>query len=98
MYSILINDKKDKTIYRFLQVKKEITKTINEEVEDPSTHEVRQVEKTVGTGEYETVRYTTEDKDEFEKKFIELLGTYNKNELIPVNVEGYDVDVLWKTE
>ena len=37
----LIRDKKDKSIYRFLQIKEEIMEEVPKEVEDPDTHEVR---------------------------------------------------------
>lgn len=96
MYSVLINDKKDKTIYRFLQVKEEIMEEVTEEVTDEDTSEVKTVTKEVGTGKYQTVSYKEADKDKFEKKCIELLNTYNRSEIIPIALEDYDVDLLWK--
>ena len=40
-YSVLIQDKRDKSIYRFLQIKEEIMEEVLKEIEDPDTHEVR---------------------------------------------------------
>ena len=49
MYSVLIRDKKDKTIYRFLQVKEEIMEEVSKEVENPDTHEIRTETESLGT-------------------------------------------------
>ncbi len=49
MYSVLIQDKKDKSVYRFLQVKEEVMEEVAKEVEDPVTHEVRTETELVGT-------------------------------------------------
>ena len=57
MYSVLIRDKKDKSIYRFLQVKEEIMEEVSKEVEDPDTHEIRTETESVGTGKFQTVNY-----------------------------------------
>ena len=72
MYKILIKDSKT-GMYRYLTVKQEIMKEQKETVTDEDTHEVKEVTTLVGTGEYETVEYSTENKDELEKKCIELL-------------------------
>lgn len=98
MYSVLIRDKKDKTIYRFLQVKEEITEEVSKEVEDPDTHEVRTETELVGTGQFHTANYKESDKDKFEKKCINLLSTYNRTEIVPVSLEEYDVDLLWNSD
>ena len=97
-YSVLIQDKKDKSVYRFLQVKEEIMEEISKEVEDPSTHEVRTETELVGSGKFQTVKYKESDKDKFEKKVIELLNTYNRTEIVPVSLEEYDVDLLWNSD
>lgn len=97
-YSVLIQDKKDKSVYRFLQVKEEIMDEISKEVEDPSTHEVRTETELVGSGKFQTVKYKESDKDKFEKKVIELLNTYNRAEIVPVALEEYDVDLLWNSD
>ena len=97
-YSVLIRDKKDKTIYRFLQVKEEIMEEISKEVEDPDTHEVRTETELVGTGKFQTVSYKESNKDRFEEKCIDLLNTYNRTEIVPVALEEYDVDLLWNSD
>ena len=96
MYSILIRDKRDKSIYRFLQIKEEILEEVPKEVEDPDTHEVRTETELVGTGKFQTVSYKESDKEKFEEKCIDLLNTYNRTEIVPVSLEEYDVDLLCK--
>jgi len=98
VYSVLIQDKKDKSVYKFLQVKEEITEEVSKEVEDPDTHEVRTETELVGTGKFSTVKFKEPDKDKFEKKVIELLNTYNRIEIVPVALEEYDVDLLWNSD
>ncbi len=49
MYSVLIRNKKDKSIYRFLQTKEEIMKEVPKEVEDSDTHEVHTETELAGT-------------------------------------------------
>ena len=98
MYSIMIRDKRDYSVYRFLQVKSEIMEEVSKEVEDPDTHEVRTETELIGTGKFETVRYCESSKEAFEKKCIELLNTYNRTEIIPVFLEEYDVDLLWNSD
>lgn len=41
MYSVLINDKRDKSIFLFLKIKEEIMEEVSKEIEDPDTHEIR---------------------------------------------------------
>lgn len=98
MYSVLIQDKKDKSVYKFLQIKEEILEEISKEIEDPDTHEVRTETEFIGTGKFSTVKYKESDKDKFEKKVIELLNTYNRTEIVPVALEEYDVDLLWNSD
>lgn len=97
-YSVLIQDKKDKSVYRFLQIKEEIMEEVSKEIEDPDTHEVRTETELIGTGKFSTVKYKESDKDKFEKKVIELLNTYNRTEIVPVSLEEYDVDLLWNSD
>lgn len=97
-YSVLIQDKKDKSVYKFLQIKEEIMEEVSKEVEDPDTHEVRTETELVGTGKFQTVKYREENKDKFEEKCIELLNTYNRTEIVPVALEEYDVDLLWNSD
>ena len=98
MYSVLIQDKKDKSVYRFLQVKEEVMEEVAKEIEDPDTHEVRIETELVGTNKFQTVKFKEHDKNKFEKKVIELLNTYNRTEIIPVSLEEYDVDLLWNSD
>lgn len=96
MYSILVKDKQN--LYRFLTVKQEIMKEEVNEVTDPETDEVRQETTLVGTGEYETVKYSTSEKDELEAKCVELLKTYNVTEFMPIDTLEYDTDLVWKSD
>lgn len=98
MYSIMIRDNKDHSVYRFLQVKEEIMEEVSKEVEDPETHEVRTETELVSTGKFRTVSYKEEQKDKFEEKCIALLDTYNRSEILPITIEEYDVDLLWKSD
>ena len=97
-YSVLIRDKKDKSIYRFLQIKEEIMEEVPKDVEDPDTHEVRTETELVGTGKFQTISYKESNKDKFEEKCIDLLNTYNRTEIVPVSLEEYDVDLLWNSD
>ena len=96
MYSILIKDKSN--LYRFLTIKQEILQEVTKEITDPETKEVRNETSYVGTGEYETVRFETESRDELEDKCIEIFGTYNKNEFMAVNTEPFKIDLIWGSE
>lgn len=98
MYSVLIQDKKDKSVYRFLQVKEEVMEEVAKEIEDPDTHEVRTETELVGTNKFQTVNYKESDKEKFEQKCIGLLDTYNRTEIVPVSLEEYDVDLLWGSD
>ena len=94
MYKILIKDSKT-GMYRYLTVKQEIMKEQKETVTDEDTQEVKEVTTLVGTGEYETVEYSTEDKDELEKKCIELLSSYKVIEFTPIKTLAYTTDLVW---
>ena len=72
MYKILIKDTKNAGLYRFLTVKQEIMKEENHEVTDPDTKEVKTETTLIGTGEYTTVIFETESKDELEGKCIDF--------------------------
>lgn len=97
MYQILIRDKdkKNPNLYSFLQVKKEVMKETVEKVDDGTGNMVDKVTQTP-TGTYVTSIYAESDQDEFEKKCIELLKTYNLDELKFVNTLEYDTDIIWK--
>lgn len=96
MYAILIKDKSG--LYRFLNVKKEIMKETTTTVTDSETNEVKNEVTLVGTGNFETVKFETESREELETKCIELMGTYNKNQFIPVNTEPFEMDLIWNSE
>lgn len=96
MYSILIKDKN--ALYRFLTVKQEVMKEVSQEVTDPDTNEVRTETILVGTGEYETVTYSTLDKDELEAKCIELLNSYKATDFMPIDTLEYSTDLIWKSK
>lgn len=95
MYRIIIKEKSN--LYRFLTVKEEIKKEVSTEVTDPDTNEVRTEITLVGTGEFQTVMYETDTKDDLEAKCIELLNTYTATDFLPINTEIYDLDLVWKT-
>lgn len=96
MYAILIKDKSG--LYRFLNVKKEIMEETTTTVTDSETSEVKNEVTLVGTGNFETVRFETESREELETKCVELMGTYNKNQFIPVNTEPFEMDLIWNSE
>ncbi len=96
MYAILIKEKGN--LYRFLSIKKEIMKETTTQVTDPDTNEVKDEVTLTGTGEFETVKFEVESRDELEAKCVELLGTYNKNEFLPVNTEPFQMDLIWDSE
>ena len=89
MYNILIKDTTTEK-YSLLKVKKEITET--KEVTDDDGNITSEE---VGTGEYETVTYETDDKDELKEKCIELLETYPSGRIIPIENQKYNLDITW---
>lgn len=96
MYAILIKDKQN--LYRFLTVKKDIMKEESIEVTDPDTKEVRTETTLLPTGDTEVVRFETDSREELETKCIDILGTYNKKQFIAVNIEPFEMDLLWNSE
>lgn len=94
MYSILVKDKAN--LYRFLTVKKNVTKEETKEVTDEGTQEVKTETILVPTGETEVVIYTAETKDELEEKCVELLNSYKATDFIPVDTMEYTTDLIWK--
>ena len=97
MYSILIKDSKNAGLYRFLTVKQEIMKEESKEVTDQDTQEVRTETTLVGTGEYTTVIFETESKDELEEKCIELLNSYKATDFMPIDTLKYTTDLVWES-
>ena len=98
MYKILIKDSKNVGLYRFLTVKQEIMKEESKEVTDTDTQEVKTEIISIGTGEFETVTYATESKDELEAKCIELLNSYKATDFMPIDTLKYTTDLVWTTE
>lgn len=98
MFSILVKDTKNASLYRFLTVKQEIFTEELKEVTDPETQEVKTETVLIPTGETETVVYSTDDRDELEKKCIELLKSYKVTDFIPIDTMEYDTDLIWKTK
>lgn len=90
MYKILIRDEKNKSYYKFLTVRQEIT-----EVQQVPDALGNLVDTIVGTGNFETVPYTTDDRDELEAKCVELFSLYNKVQFIPVDDLDYDIDLIF---
>lgn len=98
MFSILIKDSKNTSMYRFLTVKQEIFTEESKEVTDLETQEVKTEIVQIPTGTTETVVYSTNNKDELEKKCIELLKSYKVTDFVPVDTLEYDTDLIWKTD
>lgn len=95
MFSVLIQDEKDKQKWSFLKIRKEDVKIETEEITDEETGEVKTVEKEVGLGTYTNVTYEESNPEEFEKKCAELLRTYNRSQLKFVDVKDYELDLVW---
>ncbi|MBD5144018.1 MAG: hypothetical protein HDT22_10500 [Ruminococcus sp.] len=98
MFSILIKDQKNGSMYRFLTVKQEVFKEESKEMTDPETQEVKTEIIQIPTGETETVVYSTDNRDDLEKKCIELLRSYKVTDFIPIDTLEYDTDLIWKTD
>lgn len=82
----------------FFKDKKEDTETKIEEVEDPDTHEIKNISTEVGLGTYSSVIFAESDPVEYEKKCVELLKTYNLSQLKFVDVKEYGIDLLWNLD
>ena len=95
MKKILVRDKKNPSLYSFLQVKKEVMKETTEKVDDGTGNLVDKVVQTP-TGQFENVIFATEDADEFEERCKDLLRTYNLDELKFIDDLEYDTDFIWK--
>lgn len=73
-------------------------KEIKTEVTDEETQEVKEVITYEPTGETQTVNYSETDKQAFEEKYINLLDTYNRKQIIPVSIEDYDLDMIFNSD
>lgn len=97
-YTILVQNEKDPKLFKFLTVKEPIMEEVKTEVTDAETSEVKEVITYEPTGETQTVNYSTSDKQEFEDKYISLLDTYNRKQIIPISVEEYALDMIFNSD
>lgn len=97
-YTILVQNEKDSKLYKFLTVKQPVMEEIKTEVTDEETNEVKEVITYRPTGETKTVNYSESDKQSFEDKYISLLDTYNRKQIIPVAIEDYNLDMIFDSD
>ena len=97
-YTILVQNEKDPKLYKFLTVKEPVMKEIKTEVTDEETNEVKEVITYQPTGETKTVNYSESDKQSFEDKYISLLDTYNRKQIIPIAIEDYNLDMIFDSD
>ena len=88
-YAILVQNEKDNKLYKFLTVKEPVMK---------ETQEVKEVITYEPTGDMQTVNYSETDKQAFEDKYISLLDTYNRKQIIPVAIEDYALDMIFNSD
>lgn len=97
-YAILVQNDKDPKLFKFLTVKEPIMKEIKTEVTDEETQEVKEVVTYEPTGDTQTVNYSESDKQAFEEKYISLLDTYNRKQIIPIAIEDYNLDMIFNSD
>ncbi len=97
-YAILVQNEKDNKLYKFLTVKEPVMKEIKTEVTDEETQEVKEVITYEPTGDMQTVNYSETDKQAFEDKYISLLDTYNRKQIIPISIEDYALDMIFNSD
>lgn len=97
-YTILVQNDKDPKLFKFLTVKEPIMKEIKTEVTDEETQEVKEVVTYEPTGDTQTVNYSESDKQAFEEKYISLLDTYNRKQIIPIAIEDYNLDMIFNSD
>jgi hypothetical protein len=97
-YAILVQNEKDQKLYKFLTIKEPVLEEIKTEVTDEETNEVKEVITYKPTGETRTVNYSETDKEKFEEKYISLLDTYNRKQIIPVSIEDYNLDMIFDSD
>ena len=97
-YTILVQNERDPKLYKFLTVKEPVMKEIKTEVTDEQTQEVKEVITYEPTGETRTANYTESDKQAFEEKYISLLDTYNRKQIIPVAIEDYNLEMSFDSD
>lgn len=94
MFQILIKDQKTNN-YKPLFIKVEDTETVETQVTDPVSGNVTTVTEEKGLGTYSTVLFETEDMDVLEKKYVELLETHTKADLVPIDNLAHTIDIVW---
>jgi len=97
-YTILVQNEKDPKLYKFLTIKEPVMEEIKTEVTDEETNEVKEVITYQPTGETKTVNYSESDKQSFEDKYISLLDTYNRKQIIPIAIEDYNLDMIFDSD
>ena len=97
-YTILVQNERDSKLYKFLTVKEPVMEEIKTEVTDEETKEVKEVITYQPTGETKTVNYSESDKQSFEDKYISLLDTYNRKQIIPIAIEDYNLDMIFDSD
>lgn len=97
-YTILVQNEKDPKLYKFLTVKEPVMEEIKTEITDEETNEVKEVITYKDTGSTKTVNYSESDKQKFEDKYISLLDTYNRKQIIPIAIEDYDLDMIFDSD
>ena len=97
-YTILVQNEKDTKLYKFLTIKEPVMEEVKTEVTDEETNEVKEVITYNPTGETQTVNYSETDKQAFEDKYISLLDTYNRRQIIPVAIEAYNLDLIFASD
>ena len=91
-------NEKDPKLFKFLTVKESVMKEVKTEVTDEDTQEDKEVITYEPTGKTQTVNYSSSDKQEFEDKYISLLDTYNRKQIIPISVEEYALDMIFNSD
>ena len=93
-----VQNERDNKLFKFLTVKEPVMEEIKTEVTDEETNEVKEVISYEPTGETQTVNYSESDKQKFEEKYISLLDTYNRKQIIPISIEDYDLDMIFNSD
>lgn len=96
--AILVQNEKDPKLYKFLTVKEPVMKEVKTEITDEETQEVKEIILYETTGETQTVNYSESDKQAFENKYISLLDSYNRKQIIPVAIEDYNLDMIFDSD
>ena len=98
-YRILKTRREDgiNSIYSFVTVEQEIYNEVPKIVVDELTGEQTTVIEKVLVGTEEVV-FETEDRDVLEKKLIEMIKTVAANNITPVVVDDYTIDLIFQND